>query len=211
MKKVLLSAVCILLACLSAWAQKPEFYDDIQAFGKKDSINTPILFLGSSSITIWQDVNDYFPDKNIINRGFGASRIEHQIYYLQEVTLDYKPNRIFFYCGENDISAGASAEVVADRFKTWFVLTRKYLPNVQINYISMKPSPLRKDIFPIMVDGNKRIKDFLAMQGNVSYIDIATPMLNNDGSINEKFFLDDRLHMNKDGYKLWQKVIEHYM
>lgn len=196
---------------MSVSAQKPEFYDDIQAFNKKDSINTPILLLGSSSITIWQDVNDYFPGKNIINRGFGASRIEHQIYYLQEVTLDYKPNRIFFYCGENDVSAGASAEVVAERFKTWFVLTRKYLPNVQINYISMKPSPLRKDIFPIMVDGNKRIKDFLATQGNVSYIDIATPMLNSDGSINEEFFLDDRLHMNKDGYKLWQKVIEPYM
>lgn len=210
MKKIFLFFILLFISYHIS-AQKAEFYDDIQAFKTKDSIDTPILFLGSSSITIWQDVNDYFPGKKIINRGFGASRIEHQIYYLQEVTLDYKPNKIFFYCGENDVSAGASAEIVADRFKTWFQLTRKYLPNVEIIYISMKPSPIREDIYPIMADGNNRIKTFLSNYSNTSYIDVASLMFNPDGTINMDLFLDDRLHMNKKGYAIWQKAIAQFM
>ncbi len=62
---------------VSLAAQKADFYDDIQHFKKLDAEKTPpkdaILFLGSSSFTMWNDVADYFPDKTIINRAFGGS------------------------------------------------------------------------------------------------------------------------------------------
>lgn len=212
MKKNLLSIFLISFGLLAfAQNEKHEFWDDIQNFKKRDSINTPVLFLGSSSFTIWQDAGDYFPGTKITNRAFGASRIEHQIFYIQEVTLDYKPNKIVFYCGENDISAGASPAIVLDRFITWFRLTRKNLPNVEIIYVSMKPSPLRESMLPDMIDGNNRIRHFLSGQANTHYVDIVPLMLNENGKIKEELFLDDRLHMNKAGYLVWQKALAPYI
>ena len=71
----------------SLTAQKADFYDDIQHFKKLDAEKTPpkdaILFLGSSSFTMWKDVADYFPDKTIINRAFGGSRLLNLNYYSE--------------------------------------------------------------------------------------------------------------------------------
>ena len=63
-----------------AFAQESEkinpFQPEIDAFAKADKVMMPdegrILFVGSSSFNYWKDVNDYFPGKNILNRGFGG-------------------------------------------------------------------------------------------------------------------------------------------
>ena len=54
---------------------------------KKDAI----LFLGSSSFTMWKDVADYFPDKTIINRAFGGSRLLNLNYYAEDLLNPYQP------------------------------------------------------------------------------------------------------------------------
>ena len=63
---------------LNPFAQQAAFYNDIQAFKKKDADQMPakhaILFIGSSSFTKWTDVQDYFPDYLIINRGFRRNK-----------------------------------------------------------------------------------------------------------------------------------------
>ena len=72
----------LLLVFVSANAQQPAFYNDIQNFKKQDSVHFPprhaILFVGSSSFTKWTDVQDYFPGYTIINRGFGGSSFQPQ-------------------------------------------------------------------------------------------------------------------------------------
>jgi hypothetical protein len=76
----------------SLTAQKADFYDDIQHFKKLDAEKTPpkdaILFLGSSSFTMWKDVADYFPDKTIINRAFGGSRLLNLNYYAEDLLVE---------------------------------------------------------------------------------------------------------------------------
>jgi hypothetical protein len=52
-----------------------------------------ILFIGSSTFTKWTDVTDYFPDKTIINRGFGGSRFVNLNYYAEDLLNPYQPNK----------------------------------------------------------------------------------------------------------------------
>ena len=104
-----------------------------------------VLFIGSSSFTMWYDVKDYFPDYTIINRGFGGSTLEDQIRYVGQIVYPYSPRQIVIYCGENDFAAvdTLSVETVTLRFVTLFDSIRHEMPHVPISYISMKPSPLR--------------------------------------------------------------------
>ncbi|HEY1009784.1 MAG TPA: G-D-S-L family lipolytic protein, partial [Daejeonella sp.] len=129
--------VCFLFVQLSSLSlsaqQNPRFYKDIQAFKKQDSISAPpknaILFVGSSSFTGWKDVQTYFPEYPIINRGFGGSSLTDVIRYTNDIIIPYQPKQVVVYCGENDFTVtGVNADTVYNRFKTLFELIRKDLP-----------------------------------------------------------------------------------
>lgn len=193
------------------------FSKEIASFRKKDSVSAPangvILFIGSSSFTKWQDVNDYFPGYNILNRGFGGSSLTDLIFYENDILYKYQPRQIVIYCGENDLAGGdtVSGIHVFERFLRLFSGIRAKFPEVQVTFVSMKPSPSRLHLMNKMEIGNHLIKDYLSMQKNTSYVDIYHRMLNEDGTPVKELFVQDNLHMNKAGYELWKKIIEPYL
>jgi lysophospholipase L1-like esterase len=192
------------------------FWNDIQNFKKQDSVSFPpknaILLIGSSSFTKWTDVQDYFPGYTIINRGFGGSTLLDEIRYVNDIVFPYQPKQIIIYCGENDLASSdtVTASMVLDRFKQLFQMMRDK-SEAPIAYISMKPSPSRRHLFPKMREGNQLIKDFLATQKNTAFIDVHQKMLDLTGEPLPEIFLDDSLHMNAKGYAIWKKEMEPYM
>jgi lysophospholipase L1-like esterase len=200
-----------------AQEQKPAFWDDIQAFKKKDSVSFPakdaILFIGSSSFTKWQDVQNYFPSHTIINRGFGGSSLPDVIRYADDIIFPYQPKQIVIYCGENDLAGSdtVTAQLVFYRFKQLYNIIRAHYPNAKVSYISMKPSPSRLHLMPKMLEGNLLIKNFLKRKKRTSFVDVYYSMLQVDGKPIESIFLEDKLHMNANGYAIWQKLIEPHL
>jgi lysophospholipase L1-like esterase len=214
--KVFLVAMFV-CGCISTFAQAQPFYSDIQAFKKQDSVSFPppnaILFIGSSSFTLWKDVQKDFPKYKIINRGFGGSTLLDQIRYVKDVVFPYKPKQIIIYCGENDLASSdtVSSNEVAKRFQKLFTLIRNKFPQVQISYISMKPSPSRQLLMPKMMKGNELIKKYLTTKKRTAFIDVYKEMIDDEGKPRPELFLDDNLHMNKAGYDIWKKKIEPYL
>ncbi len=207
----------LLTNVIHAQEQKPAFWEDIQAFKKQDSVSFPprgaILFIGSSSFTMWKDVQDYFPSYVIVNRGFGGSTLPDVTRYADDIIFPYYPKQIVIYCGENDLASSdtISSQIVLQRFMALFTKIRKELPHVPIVYISIKPSPGRQHLMPKMRKGNILIKRFLKKKRKTSIIDVYHKMLNADGTVMNDIFLNDKLHMNAKGYAIWQKSIEPYL
>lgn len=195
--------------------KKPNpFQSEIDAFAKSDKVKMPdagrIVFAGSSSFRLWQDVNDYFPGKNILNRGFGGSTLLDLIQYSKETIIQYKPKQIFIYCGENDIADSDTVQPkhVLDRFKTLYKIIRTQLPaNTPIVYLSLKPSIARWSMHERMDDANTLIKNFISTQRNIQFLDVYHSMLGDDGTPLKNIYIADNLHMNANGYKIWQKLI----
>ena len=194
--------------------QQPPFYDEIQNFKKSDSIHFPpknaILFVGSSSIRKWEDVQDYFTDETVINRGFGGSELTDAIRYANDIIIPYHPRQIVIYSGENDLaySDSITPEIVLSRFKKLFNIIRSSMPEVPIIYVSIKPSPSRQKLMPEMLTANTFIKQFLHSKKKTVFIDVYHKMLDESGNPMPDIFLDDNLHMNAKGYHIWQKAIE---
>jgi lysophospholipase L1-like esterase len=209
--------VILIFAFQSLRAQQLPFYDEIQQFKKQDSISFPpknsILFVGSSSFRKWQDVQSYFPKYKIINRGFGGSTLPDVIRYANDIILPYHPKQVVIYCGDNDLASSdtITPEIVTDRFKTLFHIIRKNLPAANIAYVSIKPSPSRKQLMPKMKRANMQIKSYLGKQKNTSFIDVYPPMLLPDGKPRPEIFLEDSLHMNEKGYAIWKKTIQPHL
>lgn len=209
---------CITLLCTFSLSAQP-FIEEIKAFRKTDSlVHTPqgkILFVGSSTFTNWRDIAHYFPGYPIVNRGFGGSSLPDVIRYAEDVIITYAPKQIFIYCGENDFAGDPNLPVdsVVNRFIQLSTIIRtKLKKTVEVNYVSMKPSVARWHLQPKYIAANQAIQAFISTQKNMQYIDLQAPMMDATGQMVRKdIFVQDNLHMNATGYKIWQKVLAPYL
>ena len=198
-----------------AWQSQGQvaFAGEIKAFKQQDSLHMPppneILFVGSSSFRKWTDVQSYFPNTPIINRGFGGSTLPDVIYYANDLIFPYKPKQIVIYCGDNDFASSdtVTAAIVFSRFNKLYYLIRKEMPVVDIVFVSIKPSPSRRKFMKEEVVANKLISDFISHQEHAKFVDVYSRMLLPDGDPMPDIFLSDSLHMNAKGYAIWKKEI----
>jgi lysophospholipase L1-like esterase len=193
------------------------FADEIHAFKTSDSINPPpqnaILFYGSSSFRMWADVQNYLPEFTIINRGFGGSCLTDLIRYANDIVFPYHPKQVVIYCGENDFAASdtVTSEIVNKQFVQLFNLIRNKMPGVKITYVSIKPCPSRWYLKDKIIASNKFIRKYLKKQPNASFVDIWNKMLGSDKQPLSGIYLEDQLHMNPAGYRIWQKAIKPHL
>ena len=184
--------------------------ETIAAFEASDRESPPakggVLFVGSSSIRLWK-LEKWFPDLAAINRGFGGSQISDVNRYTARIVLPYEPHTIVFYAGDNDINAKKSPERVASDFKAFVEMVQKELPHTTIHFIPIKPSLKRWDQYADQQEANRLIESMCQGKRHLTYVDIVTPMLGEDGEPRPELFADDGLHLNEAGYKLWTSVV----
>lgn len=217
MRSMSILALVFLFAINASVAQKPPFFDEIQNFKRQDSLaqspKNVILFVGSSSFRLWENLQKDFPQYRILNRGFGGSHLPEITLYANDIIFPYQPKQILIYGGDNDLAEGDSvtAYVVLRRFQDLFNTIRKKLPLTPIAFVSIKPSPSRKNLMSRAEQANLLIRGFLQDKLNTSFIDIYYPMLDESGEPRKDIFLSDNLHMNEKGYEIWKKVIQPYL
>ncbi|MBV8325303.1 GDSL-type esterase/lipase family protein [Chryseobacterium sp.] len=217
MKKILSAFLLLFFVISFSQEKKPMFWQDIQNFKKEDQQTPPpknaILLVGSSSFTKWTDVASYFPDKTIINRGFGGSRLTDLNYFADDLLSPYQPKQIIVYCGENDFADNHNlkAEKVVERYKTFYKKIRARFPNIEVDYISIKYSPSREELWPQMKEANRKIAAFMKKQPNSKFIDVTKAMEDSNGNVRKDIFVEDMLHLTPEGYQIWKKVMDPYM
>lgn len=211
-----LVSMVVILAAASVQAQEVDparFKEAIQTFQTWDKKNSfqadSILFVGSSSVRFWATA-DAFPDKEIINRGFGGSHVSDVNFYFDSVVKPYSPSSLFLYAGDNDIGGGKSAERVLADFETFVSMVEAETSDTKIHYLSIKPSKARWKHWPEMSRANQLIKNLADKKANVTYVDMASALLDADEQPKD-VFVDDGLHLNELGYKLWAESISPYL
>jgi lysophospholipase L1-like esterase len=196
--------------------QKPHYWDDIQTIKSYDKMYAPpanaILFVGSSSIRKWDDLERTFARYVAINRGIGGAFTNDITFYANDVIFPYNPRQIVLYVGENDFTdQTVTPDSVFNRTKQLLIVIRAKLPDIPIIYISIKPSPSRIKNIKRVAAANALIKQYISKEHNMVFIDVFHLMLNRKGAPKSEIFLSDSLHMNHEGYKIWTKAITPYL
>lgn len=214
---VLCLVFCNVLSFTALSQNSPEVQwgKSIAGFAKQDSVSMPqkdgILLLGSSSFTIWRDILNYFPGRNIINRGFGGSQMSDVLYFKDRLILPYHPKHLVIYEGENDIASGEKPDSILSELIQLVTWTRNQIPGIRISLISMKPSPSRWKIRAQMLEMNTLLKQYASQSENIDFINIWDVLLGPDGKPIKENYLPDSLHLNANGYKIWQKAMDPFL
>jgi lysophospholipase L1-like esterase len=220
------AAALLVLAPASSWAEPPapvlspddlRWKKSIDAFAEVDRSSAPppggIVFVGSSSIRLWNSLENEFrgPHPIILNRGFGGATMSDCTRYLERVVIPYKPRLVLVYAGDNDLAEGRQPRHVLDQFVSFVEGIRRTLPATRIAYISIKPSPAREGLIVKMREANELILKYARASDNLDFIDVFTPMLDSDGQPRKELFGTDSLHLNRAGYALWRSIIAPYV
>jgi lysophospholipase L1-like esterase len=195
-------------------ARARKWDEAVAAFEAQDVASPPpqgtVLFVGSSSIRFW-DLPKSFPGRDYINRGFGGSELEDAIRYADRIILKHRPRAVVVYAGDNDVAAGKDAAQVFDDYMTLVATIHGELPDTPIYFIAIKPSLKRWDMWPTMDAANELIRAYGKDKSLLYFVDIAGPMLGNDGQPKPGLFLQDGLHLNAAGYAMWTSILNQYL
>ncbi len=185
--------------------------ESLEAFAAADKLQSPqqggVLFVGSSSIRLWNGVETAFQSTPVIKRGFGGSRLLDCARYVDRLILPYAPRMVVVYAGDNDLAEGRSPQEVLDSFRDLVARVHEELPDTRIAYVSIKPSPSRAALMEKAVEANRLVAAYTATSPQLDYIDIYSRMLGVDGKPRSDLFADDSLHLNAAGYAVWQSAI----
>jgi lysophospholipase L1-like esterase len=190
----------------------PRFAEAIAAFEAADKTAAPpkcaTLFVGASSIRFWRTLKEDFPDRTVIQRGFGGSTVWEVDHYFDRVVAPYHPKEIVFYAGENDlwIDKRTPDAVYAD-FVQFMKLKDKALGSTPVWFIAAKPSKQRFEQLSQQSAFNAKVKALADRRDDLAYIDVVTPMLKPDGTPKD-IFVEDNLHMTPDGYAIWTPIVD---
>jgi lysophospholipase L1-like esterase len=210
---VVMICLAVLCSAVSRAQESPanRWEAEIQKFEESDRQDAPargaVLFVGSSSIRLWQSLAEDFPGIKVVNRGFGGSEIADSTFYVERIVTPYRPKIVVLYAGDNDLANGKTPRQVFEDYKAFVSRVRRKLPAAKIAFIAIKPSPARASLLRSQKDANELIKEYASHDKRLIYIDVFTPMLGSDGSPRPELFGPDKLHMNKEGYRLWKSVI----
>lgn len=204
---------CLLLGCATATIHPTDakWEAAVQSFEAQDRVHPValggVLFIGSSSIRRWESLAADFSDAPVVNRGFGGSHIIDSVFFADRIVIPYEPETIFLYAGDNDIADGKNAATVFRDFRLFAKTVHRALPETKIVFIAIKPSIKRWHLALTMKRANDLVWDFAQNDERLTFADIWSPMLDEAGRPKKSLFVDDGLHLNHEGYRVWKETI----
>ncbi|MDN5216340.1 GDSL-type esterase/lipase family protein [Fulvivirgaceae bacterium BMA12] len=188
----------------------------IKKFEKEDQRQKhpeePVLFIGSSSIRFWRNLEKDMSPLPIIKRGFGGAKLRDIIHFANRIIIPYQPKAIVLFAGTNDISGRKNDktpdEVFQDFQELWSIIAGK-LPGTRLYYLPITPTSSRLDVWPRAMRANHLIHTFALETDLVEYVQCTPYFFDEQGKVNVHLFWWDGTHLNKEGYAIWKKAIKH--
>lgn len=194
------------------WPDPLRYQDEIAAYEAQDRIAIPparaIVCVGSSSMRMWQDrIERDLAPLTIVPRGFGGSNMEDLLYYLDRIVIPYRPRAVVLYEGDNDMELKHSPRQTMRTFKQIIHRLHERLPETRIYVLSVKPCESRWARWPQTQALNARLRRACKRDPLLTYVDVATPLLNQQGRPDPRYYGEDKLHLSDAGYDQWRNVL----
>ena len=203
-----------MLALAGVWvatqarAQSPElaakFERQVSEYQAADRATPPprhaILFAGDSQFYRWKTIHEDLPGYTLINRGIDSFQFRDLIHYVDRLVIPYAPRLIVLHVGGNDVHSGRTPAQVLEDFRTFVQRVRAKQPGVRIVWSSITPGPGRWDEAPQRRETNRVMREYIATQPDLGYVDLWNAMLTPDGKPREDIWVEDGVHPNHAGY-----------
>ena len=185
-------------------------YAEMDARTTAPETNKPrVVFLGDSITDGWR-LNEYFPERDFLNRGISGQITGQMLGRMEADVIKLRPAVMLVLGGTNDIARGVSLSAIEDNLTAIADLAESH--GIKVILASVLPvSDYHKDVNPNYEMTRTRppatiralndwIKSFCARR-EFTYLDYYTQMVDSDGYLKADT-ADDGLHPNGMGYRI---------
>jgi lysophospholipase L1-like esterase len=195
--------------------------DDIARFADLDSrIGPPqpdrprVVFLGDSITDRWR-LNEYFPDRDAVNRGIGGQITGQMLGRMESDVVRLQPAAVVVLGGTNDIARGVPIAAIEDNLAMIADLADYY--KIKVILCSLLPvSDYHKDADPNYertrarpVETIRTLNDWIrgfCAKRKLTFVDYYPKLVDSSGFLKADLS-DDGLHPNSAGYRLMAPLV----
>ena len=200
-------AVKIGLKYIEIWKDSME--QAVQTYEKEPTVTDQIVFYGPSYFTRWapkygmrplrEDIVGASGAPCVINRGFGSSCPEHQLYYYARLIHPLAPRVLVYHSHGTSASFGYTLEEEWELAQRVIVWTMTDFPDTRIYLVGVNPCKNMDEAYGRTRETyNGWLRAFAETHENCFFIDPVTypPLLRQD-------IYTDQVHFNQEGYDLF--------
>ena len=194
-------------AATKKWAKEIDKFDAINA-SEKDPADA-IMFIGSSSIRRWTTLATDMTPFRTIRRGYGGAKYTDMGVFVRKIISPHQYRALLMFVGNGVV--GAPEDHTPDQIEslTRYIVSQshEHQPGAPVFLIEITPCEKRFKAWPKIRAVNARLREVALSTPHTYFVPTASHFLKPDGTPQSDFFVEDRLHLNADGYKLWTMLI----
>lgn len=193
---------------IDIWKESME--DEVLAYEKEELHKGQIVFYGPSYFTRWSKRFHMIPMREaltgasgapcVVNRGFGSSCAEHQLYYYSRMIRPLEPKVLVYTSHANGPSFGYSDEESWELAQRVIAYAKQDFPGIRIYLVGAHPS---KEQTEEKLRGkrayNAMVKAFAENTPDCFFLDALeyAPLDRQD------IYVEDGVHFNQTGYDIY--------
>lgn len=188
----------------------------VRAFEERDRAEpppeAPIVFVGSSSIRLWDDLAEHMAPLVVLRRGVGGAKVGDVLHYADRLVSRYEPRAVAIFVGTNDLGSALgnvpkTPERVLELTRELVARLRAAQPGLPVYWLAVKPTtrdPSRWERGRVL---NERVAAWAAGEPGVHYVDANAGLMDAAGGADPSLLMLDGIHLNDAGYAVWAAPI----
>ena len=201
------------LKYIEIWKDSME--NAVQAYEAQPLEKGQIVFYGPSNFTRWDPKYGMKPLRECVlgdsgkpcavNRGFGSSCSEHQLYYYHRMVKPLEPKVLVYYCPGNYEAFGYSAKESWELAQRVIIYTLTDFPDCRIYLSGFNPKrDMNEKYLRDREWQNAEMKKFCEETPNCTFFDPFDfePLMRKD------IFIKDGVHFSQEGYDLYAEFMK---
>lgn len=172
-----------------------------------------VLFIGSSSIRLWETIAQDMAPYATISRGYGGAKYSDLAVFAKRLITPHRYRAIVIFVG-NDVTGSQddpSPEEVASLARYVSDVSLEHQPDAPVFLVEVTPTPIRFKHWPKIVDVNAGLREITLTKPGTHFIATADQYLDNQKRPQAELFREDRLHQNEVGYVQWTSLIKRHL
>lgn len=193
--------------------------DKVREYEAEQQEKGQIVFYGPSYFTRWSTQYGMKPMREVlvgksgapcvVNRGFGSSCAEHQLYYYPRMVRPLEPKVLVYSCYANSAAFGYTPDETWELALRVLTYARTDFPDIHIYLCGAQRSrQITPEQMEVREAFDQRLKAYAEQTPNCTFVDVLgyEPLMRDD------VYVNDGVHFNQLGYdiygQLFQKVLE---
>jgi GDSL-like Lipase/Acylhydrolase family len=194
-----------------------EWEDDIAKLETLDKAEKDpdhsILFIGSSSIRLWENLQADIAPWPAVRRGYGGAKFSDLAIYCGRLMKAHEYRALVVFV-TNDIKGDEqdkSPEEIVRLFSIVVAESKRHRPEAPIFLLAITPTRARWKAWPQVQRANEALQKYCDADPQLHFVATADKYLNNEGLPRVELYNKDLLHLNEAGYKLWASILRTHL